>query len=462
METVKHQPETASPLQRAVDFSLQRFRRLTPQQILVLGFLFVIAVGTILLSLPVAVKPGGDNTLINALFTATSATCVVGLVVVDTGTNWSSFGQLVILSLIKIGGMGFMAVATLILVLSGRRISFKHRLLIQESLSQTQPGGIVGLVLRVIAVSLTVELLFTLVFAVRFVPEIGWGQGLWLSVFHSISAFNNAGFDLMGGFRSLTAYAHDIIVNIAVAVPVILGGLGFVVLLDYSKRRSFRRLSLHSKVVLAATVFLILSGALTVLLIEYNRSFAHMSIGGKVLASFFQAITSRSAGFSTVATDALHPATQLFTIGLMFIGGGPASVTGGIKVTAFAILLLSAWNQLRGREDISIAGRRVPEFLVYKAIVLTVILSGLVILATLTLSLTEQADFLTALFEATSAIGIVGLSMGLTPDLSPAGKVVVTTCMFIGRVGPLTAVMALVHRHKKSVIKHPEEAVILG
>ncbi len=422
----------------------------------------LIVIGTLLLSLPVAVNPGGQNDFLTALFTATSAACVVGLVVVDTGTNWSTFGHVVILGLIQIGGMGFMAVATLIMVLMGRRIGLRQRLLIQESLSHTRVGGVVRLVIQVIIITLVVEVFFAVVLATRFIPEFGWNTGVWMSVFHSISAFNNAGFDLFGGFRSLTAYTGDAIVNLGVAIPVILGGLGFIIIVDVYRQRRFARLSLHSKVVIVATAVALVFSTLVFLLLEHNRAFADLSGPGKVLAAFFQAVTPRSAGFSTVATDALHPASQFFTVGLMFIGGGPNSVTGGIKISTFAILILAVWALSRGRDTIEVADRRIPQLLIYKAVTLTIILFSLIFVVTLILSITERADFLTTLFEATSAVGIVGLSMGLTPDLSPIGKLVVAACMLIGRVGPLTVAFALARPRRKSHLKYPEENIIIG
>ncbi|MBE0467218.1 MAG: Trk family potassium uptake protein [Candidatus Desulforudis sp.] len=434
----------------------------TPQRGLLLGFGLVIALGTLLLSLPVAVTPGGDNSFLNALFTATSATCVVGLVVVDTATNWSTFGHVVILGLIQVGGLGFVVVATTILVLIRRRIGLRQRLLIQESLSQMQVGGVVRLVLQVILITLVVEAVFAVVLAVRFVPEFGWGRGVWMGLFHGVSAFNNAGFDLFGGFRSLTAYTGDPVVTLGIAVPVIIGGLGFVVIADVYQQRRFKKLALHSKMVIVATALLLVVSTLVILLLEYHHALAGLSGPDKVLAAFFQALTARSAGFSTMATDSLQAATQFFTIGLMFIGGGPSSVTGGIKVSTLAILVLIVWSLSHGRESVNVANRRIPQFSIHKAVALTLVMLSLVFLATLLLSVTEETDFLTTLFEATSAVGIVGLSMGLTHELSPTGKLVVTVCMFIGRVGPLTMAVALAKHPKKPKLKYPEEHIIIG
>jgi trk system potassium uptake protein TrkH len=329
-------------------------------------------------------------------------------------------------------------------------------------MGQTGVGGMVRLAIQVVVITLAVEAFFTVWLATRFVPEFGWGQGLWMSIFHSISAFNNAGFDLFGGFRSFTAYTEDTIVTLGIAFPVIIGGLGFVVISDVCQQRRFRKLSLHSKVVLVVTAVLLVFSTLIILLLEYNRAFADLSGPGKVLAAFFQAVTPRSAGFSTMATDTLHSATQFFTIGLMFIGAGPNSVTGGIKVTTLAILVLAVWSLSRGKEVVEVTNRRIPQLLVWRAVVLTIILFNFVFLVTLILSVTEQADFLTTLFEATSAVGIVGLSMGLTPELSPAGKLIITVCMFIGRLGPLTVALALARPPKKAKLKRPEEQILIG
>jgi trk system potassium uptake protein TrkH len=434
----------------------------TPQRILLLGFGLLIAIGTFLLSLPAAVNPGGDNSFLTALFTATSATCVVGLAVVDTGTNWSPFGQAVILGLIQVGGLGFITVATLILILVGRKINLRQRLLIQESLNQFRVGGVVRLVIQVITITLAFQAVAAAVLAVRLVPDFGWGPGVWMSVFHSVAAFNNAGFDLFGGFRSLTAYTEDVIINLGVGVPVIIGGLGFVVIVEVIQKRSFRKLSLHSAIVLTTSFFLLVLGFLVILAIENTRAFVDLSAPGKVLASFFQSLTTRTAGFNTVDIAALHPATQFFMIGLMFIGGGSNSVAGGIKVTAFALLLLATWNLSRGRGSIRIWGREIPQILFQKAVALAIIQFAVLFLATLVLSITERADFLTILFEVTSALSLVGLSMGLTPDLSPAGKLVLTVCMYIGRVGPLTLVFALVKPHREPRLKYPDEQILIG
>ncbi len=440
----------------------KRYGGFAPQKTLILGFLLLIALGTVLLSLPVAVKPGGDNSFLVALFTATSAACVVGLVVVDTATNWSTFGHVVILTLIQIGGMGFVVVATTLFIIMGRRIGLKQRMLIQASMGQTNIGGIVRLGLQVLIITLAIETVFTIWLAMTFVPEFGWKSGLWMSIFHSISAFNNAGFDLFGNFQSLKAYSQNYIVSLGIGLPVILGGLGFIVLLDILKYRRFRKFSLHSKIVLVTTGILLVVSTLTILLLEYNRSFSGLNESGKILAAFFQAVTARSAGFSTVATDSLHSATQFFTTGLMFIGGGPNSVTGGIKVSTLAILFLAVWSAARGKDVIEVADRRIPQILVYKAMALTMILFILTFIVALTLSITENALFLTTLFETVSAIGIVGLSMGLTPELSSVGKVIITACMFIGRLGPLTIALALARTPKKPKLKCPEEQVLIG
>lgn len=434
----------------------------TPERILLVGFALLIVLGTLLLSLPFAVRPGGETGFLTALFTATSAVCVTGLVVVDTADNWSTFGHLVILGLIKTGGLGFLTMTSLILIVMGRRIGLRQRLLLQESLNQAQVGGIVRLVVRIVVISVLIEAVFTLVLASRFIDDFGLGRGLWMGLFHSVSAFNNAGFDLLGGFRSLTPYTGDIVVNLGIAVPVILGGLGFVVIVDLYRQRGFHDLTLHSKVVLGATGLLLLFGTLIILSLEQNRTLAGLSGPDKVLAAFFQAMTPRTAGFSTVATETLDISTLFFLLALMFIGAGPNSVAGGIKVTTFAILVLATWNLCRGREAIEISERQIPQIMLLKALALTMILFGLIFLTTLLLSITEEADFLATLFETTSAFGLVGLTLGLTPELSPVGKLIITVSMFIGRVGPLTIAFALARPRKKPHIKYPEENIVIG
>lgn len=435
---------------------------LSPQQFLLLGFLLTIAAGTVLLSLPIARAPGAEPDFLAALFTATSATCVTGLVVVDTGTYWSAFGHVVIMCLIQLGGLGFMAMATLVLILLGRKIGLRQRIVIQQSINQIQIGGIIRLMKQILLVTVIVEGIFAAILAARFAVEFGLGRGVWMGIFHSVSAFNNAGFDLLGGFRSLTAYPEDIIISLGIIIPVIIGGLGFVVIADIYQKRHFRLFSLHSKVVLAGTGLLILFGTLAILLLEFNRALADLSIQGKVLAAFFQAVTPRSAGFTTIAMDSYQSATQFLTAGLMFIGGGPNSVTGGIKVTALVILVLTVAALYRGSDEVEAFNRRIPRFLVYKALAVVIIMLALIFTVTLILSVTEKADFLTTLFEAASALGIVGLSMGLTPDLSPIGRLVLIICMIIGRVGPLTIAFALGRKRQRPKLRHPEETIIIG
>lgn len=435
---------------------------LSPPQFLLLGFILVIVAGTLLLSLPVARTPGADPDFLVALFTATSAACVTGLVVVDTGTYWSTFGHIVILLLIQLGGLGFMTMATLILIILGRRIGLRQRIVIQQSINQIRIGGIIRLVRQILLVTLIVEAFFAAVLAFRFAAEFGTGRGIWLGVFHSVSAFNNCGMDLLGGFRSLTAYPQDAVISLGIIIPVIIGGLGFVVIADIYRRRHFRMFSLHSKVVLVGTGLLLLGGTLAFLLLEFNRALAGLTLQGKFLAAFFQAATPRSAGFTTIAMDSCQSATQFLTAGLMFVGGGPNSVTGGIKVTTLLILILTVVSLYRGSEDIEVFKRRLPRFLVYKALAVMIIMVFLLCTATLALSITEKAEFLTTLFEATSAIGIVGLSMGLTPDLTPAGRIILIICMLIGRVGPLTIAFALGGQRQRPKLRHPEEPIIIG
>lgn len=436
--------------------------RLSPPQVLVLGFAGVIFTGAFLLMLPVASRTGTPTDFLTALFTATSATCVTGLVVVDTATHWSSFGQVVILALIQVGGLGFMSIATFFFILMGKRIGLKERLVIQESLNQLRVSGVVRLVKAIFLYTFSLEGFFALILATRFYFDYGFPRCLWLGIFHAVSAFNNAGFDLMGNFRSLTGYVSDPVVNLSITTLIILGGLGFSVAMELLNYFPRRRLSVHAKLVLRVTFLLIAGGALIFGILEWNHALRDLPLQGKILASYFQAVTPRTAGFNTVDIGQLNPATQFFLIILMFIGASPGSTGGGIKTATFALLVLTVWSIARGKEDVELFRRRIPHWQVYKALAVVLLSIGLVTLVTLLLSVTERASFLAILFEAVSAFGTVGLSTGITPQLSPAGKLLIILTMFGGRLGPLTLAYALAQRHRKTTIRYPEEKIIVG
>ncbi len=436
--------------------------QLSPPRVLVLGFAAVILAGALILMLPVSSRSGQATDFLTALFTATSAVCVTGLVVVDTGTYWSTFGQAVILALIQIGGLGFMSMATFFFILMGRRIGLKERLIIQESLNQLRVAGVVRLVRAVLLFTVFTEGFFAIILSLRFYFDYGFPRCLWLGVFHAVSAFNNAGFDLLGDFRSLTGYVSDPVVNLSVTTLIILGGLGFATVMELYNYPRTRRLSVHTKLVLRVTGWLILCGALLFGLLEWGHILRDLPLSGKILASYFQAVTSRTAGFNTVDIGHLNAATQFLIIILMFIGASPGSTGGGIKTTTFALLGITLWSLTKGKEDVEIFRRRIPPWQVYKALSVTLWAILLVSTVTLLLSITEGGNFLAALFETVSAFGTVGLSMGLTPELTPLGRVAIIFTMFAGRLGPLTLAYAFAQRRRKTAIRYPEEKIMVG
>ena len=437
--------------------------KLTPARVLVLGFAALILIGAILLELPVSTYNGIN--FLDALFTATSAVCVTGLVVVDTGTFFTPFGQIVIMCLIQIGGLGFMTAGTIIFVMLGKRITLKERLVIQEALNQLTLAGLIRLTKKIIMFTFLLEALGALFLSTRFVPVYGWQTGLYYSIFHSISAFCNAGFDLIGGFRSITVFNDDYVVMGTIMFLFVIGGLGFTVLLELQEKRNLRKLSLHSKIVLVSSFILLVLGTAVVLILENANpeTLANMGIISKFANASFTAATTRTAGFNVIPTDRLHDATLYFLMALMFIGASPASTGGGIKTTTFSVIIIAVLSIIRGQEDVFIFHRRLPFVIVNKALSIIVMSSLLVFVVSLLLTITESARFLEVLFETISAFGTVGLSAGLTPDLSPAGRLLVIITMFTGRVGPLTLTLALAQAlKKKAPFRYPEERILVG
>jgi len=437
--------------------------RLRPPQVLALGFVVVIATGTLLLSLPVASENGQPVVLIDALFTATSATAVTGLITVDTQTTYSLFGELIILALIQTGGLGFMTLSTLVALLIGKRITLKERLVIQEAMNQLSVEGVVRLIRYVLFFTFMAEGLGAVLLSIRFSSQMPLGQAVYFGIFHAVSAFCNAGFDLFS--RSLVDYRGDWFVSLVITSLIISGGLGFSVVADLYTKRSWQRLSLNSKLIIRTSLLLIIAATVIIFILEYNnsKSLAPLPLDEKILASYFQAVTPRTAGFNTLNISDLRPATLLFIITLMFIGASPGSTGGGIKTTTFAAIAVAVWTIIRGNYDIEIFGRRLPRGTVLKALAIAAVSMLLVLTVTGVLLITEQAEMQVVLFEATSAFGTVGLSMGLTPHLSVIGKLLIAATMFSGRVGPLTLAFAIAHRLGRQGVKHyPEEGVIIG
>jgi trk system potassium uptake protein TrkH len=416
--------------------------------------------------LPVATKSGKGADFLTALFTATSATCVTGLVVVDTKTYWSVFGQIVIMLLIQVGGLGIMTMSTLFALILGRRITFKERLVMQEAFNTNSLGGIVKFAKYILMVSFLFESIGAIILTLRFLPQMGLKKAVYYGLFHSISAFNNAGFDLMGNFRSLTGYVSDWVVNLVIMGLIIFGGLGFYVLLDIYEHRHFNKFTLHSKIVITITLFLITIGTLLIFLFEYNnpKTLKPLDFPTKILAALFQAVTPRTAGFNTLSLSDMTIASKFLTIILMFIGASPAGTGGGIKTTTFAVILYTVLSVIKGEEETVLYKRTISRNIVYKAVAISFISVFIIFSVTMVLSITETSNFLTILYETISAFGTVGLSLGLTLELTTVGRIVIIFTMYTGRVGPLTLALALAKRQRrpKPIIKYAEEKIMVG
>ncbi|HET7578362.1 MAG TPA: TrkH family potassium uptake protein [Bacillales bacterium] len=434
-------------------------KKLSPPQILVLGFLALITAGAILLKLPIATTQ--PITWLDAFFTATSATDVTGLIVLDTATAFTLFGKIVILCLIQIGGLGIMTFAILIFLLMGKKISFKQRLVIQNALNQSTSGGIVKLVKTVLLFTLSIEGIGALLLAIYWIPKMGWGKGIFFSIFHTISAFNNAGFALWS--HNLLRWVSDPIVNIVICALIIIGGLGFTVLVNLLGARHLHDLSLHTKFMLVGTLLINAFAFVMIFALEFNNpgTLGHLSLGGKMWGAFFQAVTTRTAGFNTVPIGNLREATLFLMILLMFVGGGSTSTAGGIKVTTFIALLMSVAKILRGEKDAVAFGRTIKDSIFMKAFALVVASLTFIFIAIFILTLTENASFIHIAFEVVSAFGTVGLSAGLTAHLSVAGQIVIMFMMFIGKLGPLTLVFSLAAPEVKK-IRYPEGKLFIG
>ncbi len=439
------------------------------ESVLVFGFLTLILLGTVLLVLPVSSRTGQSIGISDSLFTATSAVCVTGLVAVDTGNAFSLFGQIVLLALIQIGGLGFMVFATRIMVILGRKISLKGRMLIRESMNGASLTDLSALMRLYLMLTLGIEALGALLLSVRFVPLYGWKHGLWMSLFHAVSAFCNAGFDLLGQYSSLTAFAGDPLVLLTAAGLIITGGIGFSVLIEtLGNREGFRSLSLHTRIVLALTGILLAAGTLFFLLAEGDNeaTLAGRGAGERLLNAFFQSVTLRTAGFNSFDLSRLRDGSKLFSTLLMFIGASPASTGGGVKTTTIAVLFFLILNVIRGENEVRVARRSLSEDTVRRALTVITLFLAMQIMGTLLISFIEDGRFSLAdiWFEAASAMGTVGVSAIGTPNLSPAGRAVLLPMMFLGRVGPLTLALALSGRQNRirSASKYPEERIMIG
>ncbi|WP_160723607.1 TrkH family potassium uptake protein [Bacillus sp. USDA818B3_A] len=437
--------------------------KLNPAQILVIGFGSLILLGTCLFMLPIATHEHGRGlNFIDALFEATSAVCVTGLAVVDTGTTFTLFGQIVLLCLIQIGGWGFMTTGIFMFIILGKRIGLKERLLLQDSLNVFTLSGVVHLVKRIILITLIVELVGAIILTIRWSFEMPLKKAIYYGIFHSISSFNNAGFGLESD--SLSKWVGDPTINIVITLLFIIGGIGFTVILDLINKKSLRKLSLHSKVALLMTLILNIVGTLIILASEYDntKTIGNFGLGDKLWASYFQGVVPRTAGFNTIDISQMTISSQVFMMALMFIGASSGSTGGGIKVTTFAIIMIAFWTVLTNRNDVNIFKRRISWQYVNRALSIVVAAITFIFIIFFLLTYNEKAEMSKILFETISAFGTVGLSAGFTMDLTPIGRILITIMMFIGRLGPLTMAFALLKTQKESKVRYAEEKILIG
>ncbi len=455
----------------------RRFRRLanrflTPERTLILSFLAIIMAGTGLLYLPHSAK-ATPATFIDALFTATSAVCVTGLIVVDTQSFYSHFGQVVILMLIQVGGLGIMTFSVFFYLLLGRSVGFRDRRIIQDTFSQSPIRNLYVLLRSVFLYTIVIELIGVLLLFVGWRNDFPVLTALYYSAFHSISAFCNAGFSLFPD--SFMGFQNHVLLNLVITALIILGGIGFVVLKEMLEVRPGKnvasRISLHSKVVLITSITLIILGTLFICFIERDNSLSGFSLGDQILISYFQSVTSRTAGFNTVPMNNLTNATCFILILLMFVGASPGSCGGGIKTTNLATLVSMGWNRYRGRDRTNLFRRTIPHETVARSISIILASASAVTIVTIVLLITQLGDvthaesrglFLEYLFETVSAFGTVGLSMGVTSNLNSLGKLTIIAMMLLGRLGPLTLAFAMAQRRKAGEFQYAEENIIVG
>lgn len=429
------------------------------------GFLAVILMGTLLLSLPIAARSGDRTPLIDCFFTATSATCVTGLTVLDTYMHWSSFGHVIILGLIQIGGLGFMTIITMFSIFTRKHISLYERRLLMQSAGTIRLSGIITMIKRVVIGTFCVEGIGAVFLSLRFCPKLGFAKGLWYAIFHSVSAFCNAGFDLMGRFNevSLTGYYNDPLVCITLMVLIVIGGLGFLVWSDVIKCRFvFKKMELHSKLVLTVTALLVFGGAAVLFMTEKNGAFKGMTTGEQVLSAFFQSITLRTAGFFTVDQSKLSDSGCILSIILMFIGGSPGSTAGGVKTTTIAVFLLSLLCVARNNDDVVVFKRKINQKFVVQSAAIIGIHIIIASIAVFFICYMETENMRDIIYESISAISTVGISTGITPDFTIVSKLFIAGLMYTGRIGGMTIVLAIAENSHKVKLERPEEKILIG
>lgn len=460
----------------------QKLFKLKPTQIIVIGFLSVILLGTFLLMLPISSSDGEVVSFTDAIFTATSSVCVTGLVVVNTMNHWTVFGKIVIISLIQIGGIGFMSLFTIILLFLGKKITLKERVILQESFNLSNFQGMVTFVKKIVKGTFILEGAGAIILSLRFIPEFGILGGIFRGIFHSVSAFCNAGFDILTE-SSLIPYAGDYIINIVIMFLIVVGGLGFTVWTDllnlYRKRndknfnlkKGILDLSLHSKIVISITFFLIIFGWMFFLISEFNNTntIGNLRFDQKILASLFQSVTLRTAGFDSINQAGMNYASKFMSILLMAVGGSPGGTAGGIKTVTMGVIMISVLSVIKGSDSINIFKKSISFNTLQKSLAVAIMILSVIFVSTMILSISEahmeyDYEFIDLLFETTSAIATVGLSTGITSSLSIVGKLVIIVCMFIGRLGPITVAVALSSKYSQNqnLVHYPEDKVLVG
>ena len=433
-----------------------------PPLILTMGFLILITIGGLILSTPFVTKSGQSTNIVDAFFVAASASCVTGLTPVNTAEHWNTFGQVIILFLIQIGGLGVMSLASLVPLILNKKIGLKSRLILKEQLNTENMAGVLKLFKYVLFFTLAVEGLGALFLAIRFVPSYGLGKGIWYAIFHSISAFCNAGFDIMGD--SIYPLRHDYLVNITLMALIAIGGLGFMVTSEIYNKRELKHLSTHSKLVLITNLCLILVGGLGFFILETikNGMVANETIGHGLLISFFQSVSARTAGFYSLDLGQIKDSTAVLLMNLMFIGGSPGSTAGGLKTTTFVVVLLALSSVVKSQKEPIVFKRSISNETIKKALAIVMVSMFLHVAVVFVLSILNNFDFIEVLFETVSALGTVGTTMGITDKLTSISKVIIAFCMYLGRIGPMTMALSFGLKSDDRLIKYPEAFISIG
>lgn len=452
---------------KLLDRKLYQMRsHLTQTQFIAYGFIGIILTGALLLMLPISSRTGEVGNFIDCLFTATSASCVTGLVVYDTWTHWSLFGQIVILILIQIGGLGFITIGVFLSIVLRRKIGLKERGLMQESVNTLQIGGVVKLARKIIIGTAIFEGTGALILAIRFIPEVGILRGIFYGIFHAVSAFCNGGFDLLGWqgeYSSLVNYYDDWTINLVIMSLIVIGGLGFIVWDDLSRHKfNFRRYMLHTKIVLITTTVLIFGSAFLFYLFERDNLLVGMNVSGKILTSLFSSVTARTAGFNTTDTAALTDASKLLTVILMFIGGSPGSTAGGVKTTTIVVMYLYLWSSIQRTYGVNAFGRRLEDDAIKRASAIFMINITLALGVTIAIMAMQQLPMTDVLFETFSAIGTVGMTTGITRGLTPVSRLLVAFLMYCGRVGSLSFALSFTQHKRIAHVQQPLERITIG